>query len=194
MRIYIEASDFSLFESMIFYGKLDCTWVKVNPPRSRVPVGKRIYIYIYIFHGISLHMVQLKFPVETGKLGETFATLSRVSSNTREPPTFGWFWIRAANVCQIASTPQFSYNFMAMDRRVDPMFHGILFDLLFGPESSNNRTDIESNISIEKIVHFFLETAWILRTAKKRNCLEKLCIKLWQVWRNQRTDEKKKLP
>lgn len=89
MRIHIE-TDFSLFESMIFCGKLDCTWVKVNPPRSRVPVGKRI-LYIYIFHGISLHMVQLKFPVETGKLGETFATLSRVSSNTRETPTFGWF-------------------------------------------------------------------------------------------------------
>lgn len=52
MRIYIEASDFSLFESMIFYGKLDCTWVKVNPPRSRVPVGKRIYIYIYISRNI----------------------------------------------------------------------------------------------------------------------------------------------
>lgn len=66
-RIYV-GTDFSHClngESMKFCGKLDCTWVKVNP--RKFPSVKE---YIYIFHGISLHMVQLKFPrVETGKLG-----------------------------------------------------------------------------------------------------------------------------
>lgn len=45
-RIYV-GTDFSHClngESMKFCGKLDCTWVKVNP--RKFPIGKGIYIYI----------------------------------------------------------------------------------------------------------------------------------------------------
>lgn len=137
--------------------------IKVNPRGRKLPVAK-----LYKFHGISLHMVQSKFPVEVGKLSRNPEKLSRpflVSKAIRECRTSARVWVRLANVCQIASTPASSFMVAGWP------------DVSQYPLQPTNLLIIEPiSPNVEKIVRLsFWETVRILRAAQRGKLPWKSC-------------------